>query len=160
MCVPILPFSYSPFKTTEPFSNVEDECLDRIQKLYAESYVTNLRNLEAPSWKPVIASLLEAVVKQVREVQGRPVNMAVQQEQPLAPPALAILSVGADSTMTASKHKGTVCPDISVVHYLFSVNNNLHEKIDYLVCAELKRSIKRAYIRRGLNSGNKGYEEV
>jgi hypothetical protein len=87
--------------------------------------------------------------------------MAVQQEQPLAPPALAVASVNADSTMTAAKHKGTVYPDISVVHYLFGVNNKSrtltynhmnHEKIDYLVCAELKRSIKRAWIQAGFGS--------
>ena len=94
--------------------------------------------------------------------------MAVQQEQPLAPPALAIASVvDADSTMTAAKHKGTVYPDISVVRYLFcfkfqtlSYEDMDHEKVDYLVCAELKRSIKRAFIRQGLDSKNKGYEQL
>jgi len=96
-------------------------------------------------------------------------DIAVQQEQPLAPPALATASVNADSTMTSSKHKGTVYPDISALHYLLAVNTNFrtltfanmgHNEIEYLVCAELKRSIKRAYIRQGLNAWNKGYNAL
>ena len=110
-------------------------------------------------------------MKNVREVGGHSISMAVQQEQPLAPPALAVASVNADSTMTAAKHKGTVYPDISVIRYLFGVNDKFqtlkyddmnHEKVDYLVCAELKRSIKLAFIRQGLdpNTNLKGYEQL
>jgi len=71
--------------------------------------------------------------------------------------------------MTSSKHKGTVYPDISALHYLLAVNTNFrtltfanmgHNEIEYLVCAELKRSIKRAYIRQGLNAWNKGYNAL
>lgn len=151
----------------QPFSNVKNERLYRFHKLYAESYVTNLRNLEAP-WKPVIASLLEEIVQKVCITLGSSIDVAVQQEQPLAPPALTTASINADSTMTSSKHKGTVYPDISVLRYLLGVNNfrtltcnNMgHQEIDYLVCAELKRSIKRAYIRQGLKAWNTGYKAL
>ena len=36
----------------KPFRDAKDERIYRFHKLFAESYVTNLRNLEAP-WKPV-----------------------------------------------------------------------------------------------------------
>ena len=136
-----------------------------MHRLYAESYVTNLRNLEAP-WKPVIASVLEAIVKKVCDEQEPSINLAVQQEQPLASPALAAASVNADSTMTSSNHRGTVYPDVSVFRYLldihdkfqmFTYNDMNHKNIDYLICAELKRSIKRSTIRQGLDSQNKAY---
>jgi len=38
-------------------------------------------------------------------------TLAVQQEQPLAPPVLSAASTDANRTMTGSKHKGTVYPD-------------------------------------------------
>jgi len=147
----------------QPFTSVEDERLYRFHKLFAESYVTNLRNLEAP-WKPVIASVLDAIIKNVGA--RRPsIDIAVQQEQPLAPPALSAASTDADRTMTGSKHKGTVYPDVSVLRYLLADPNfrtlspiNMgHEAVDYLVCAELKRSVSRAHIRQGLKDSNKGH---
>jgi hypothetical protein len=99
---------------------------------------------------------------------GRSIDMAIQQEQPLAPPAFAAAAVNADSTIT-SKHKGTVYPDVFVLRYLLQVRDNFrnlthrnmgHNEIDYLVFAELKRSIKRAFIRKGLKVGNNGYTEL
>lgn len=151
-----------------PFSNIKDERLYRLHKLYAESYVTNLRNFEAP-WKPVITSVLEAIVKKVHQELSPSVDITVQQEQPLAPPALAAASVDAQTTMTTSRHKGTVYPDISVLRYLVDANTDFrtltrhdmgHKEVDYLVCAELKRSIKRAHIRQGLNREDEGYQAL
>ena len=147
--------------TFQPFTDLNDERFYRFHKIYAESYTTNLRNLEAP-WKPVIASILEAIVKKVCDPS---IYLTVQQEQPIASPALAAAAVNADSTMTASNHKGTVYPDVSVIRYLLDVDNfrNLmptsidHTKIDYLICAELKRSVKGSHIRAGLDSDSKSY---
>ena len=67
--------------------------------------------------------------------------------------------------MTGSKHKGTVYPDVSVLRYLIadpdfrtiSPDNMGHEVVDYLVCAELKRSVSRAHIRQGLKDSDKGH---
>lgn len=68
--------------------------------------------------------------------------------------------------MTSSNHRGTVYPDVSVFRYLldihdkfqmFTYNDMNHKNIDYLICAELKRSIKRSTIRQGLDSQNKAY---
>lgn len=137
----------------QPFTSTDDERLYHCHKLFAESFTTNLRNLEAP-WKPVIASVLEAIVEKARSSA----NMAVQQEQPLAPPVLSAASQDADRTMT-SNHKGTLYPDVSVLRYLVGADSNFravsrndmnHTAVDYLVCAELKRSVKREHIQRGL----------
>ena len=71
--------------------------------------------------------------------------------------------------MTASRHKGTVYPDISVLRYLLCSNENFqtftasnmeHRVVDYLVCAELKRSIKRAYIKQGITLWEQGYTDL
>lgn len=143
--------------TTQPFTSIDDERLYRYHKLFAESYTTNLRNLEAP-WKPVIASVLEAIIKKVCE--ERQLSIAVQQEQPLAPPTLSAAATDANRTIS-SKHKGTVYPDVSVLRYLVDPDLNFrtisskdmgHNAVDYLVCAELKRSPKRADIQQGLKS--------
>jgi len=151
----------------QPFRNVKDERLYRFHKLYAESYVTNLRNLEAP-WKPVVASVLDAIVQRIYEIYPS-IDLSVQQEQPLPPPSLAAASVDADGTMTASRHKGTVYPDISILRYLLGTNKDFqtfipknmeHKVVDYLVCAELKRSIRRAYIKKGITLWDKGYTDL
>jgi len=151
----------------QPFRNVKDERLYRFHKLYAESYVTNLRNLEAP-WKPVVASVLDAIVQRVYEKYPL-IDLSVQQEQPLPPPSLAAASVDADGTMTASRHKGTVYPDISILRYLLGTNDDFqtftpgkmeHKAVDYLVCAELKRSIRRAYIKKGITIWDRGYTDL
>ncbi len=137
---PILPVSLT-YGSMQPFTSVEDERLYRFHKLFAESYVTNVRNLEAP-WKPVIASVLDAIVKKVCETRRPSIDIAVQQEQPLAPPALSAASTDANRTMTSSKHKGTVYPDVSVLRYLVadpdfravSHSDMGHKAVDYLVC--------------------------
>jgi hypothetical protein len=98
---------------TQPFANLNAERL----------YHFHTRNLEAP-WKPVVASTLEGVIKKVSDKLGCSIDMAVQQEQPLAPPAFAAASVHANSTMTSSKHKGTVYPDVVVLRYLVQVRDH------------------------------------
>ena len=92
-------------------------------------------------------------------------DIVVQQEQP--PPALATASLNANNKIrTSSKHKGIVYPDISVLRCFLGVNTNFrtlthdkmgHKQIDYLIC---ERSIKRAYIRKGLKAWDKGYNAL
>ena len=153
-------------RTAQPFARLKASRLYHYNKIYAESYATNPRNLEAP-WKPVFASILEALVMQVMDKLGLSIDLSVQQEQPLAPPALAAAAVDADTTLT-SKHRGTVYPDVFILRYLLNVGDHEsfynvtydrvgHDSIDYLVFAELKRSVKRAEVRKGVRSGNPAY---
>lgn len=97
------------------------------------------------------------------------IDIAVQQEQPLASPSLAATSVDAERTMTSSKHKGTVYPDVSVIWYLMDKNidfrtlistNMGHDGVDYLICAKLKRSISRALVVQGLTFEDAGYKAL
>ena len=150
----------TPNRLSQPFARLGAERLFHYHKIYAESYRTNPRNLEAP-WKPVYASILEALVMQVKDrLPGPQIDLDVQQEQPLAPPALAASAVDSDTTLTV-KHKGTVYPDVFILRYLLKVEEGNsfhdftydkigHDSIDYLVFAELKGSVKRALDRASI----------
>ena len=163
VCRKFILTSIPPDRTSQPFARVKAERLYHYHKVYAESYATNPRNLEAP-WKPVYASILEALVMRVMDKLGLSIDLSVQQEQPLAPPELAAAAVDADTTLT-SRHRGTVYPDVFILRYLLNFTDNDsfhnvtydkvgHDSIDYLVFAELKRSAKRSQIRQGVRPGN------
>ena len=122
--------------------------------------------MEAP-WKPVIALILEGITQKVCKNVG-PIALGVQQEQPLAPPVITAASINANRSMTFSNHKGTLYPDLSIIHFHLALDNFqslshetiAYHKIYYLACVELKRSIKHAYISSGLRTGDKGYKAL
>ena len=69
-----------------------------------------------------MALILEEIVQKVGESVG-PIAVGVQQEQPLAPPAITAASINANRSMTLSNHEGTLYPDLSVIHYRLVLDN-------------------------------------
>ncbi|EIW73810.1 hypothetical protein CONPUDRAFT_78485 [Coniophora puteana RWD-64-598 SS2] len=153
---PTPPSFFSPH-TEEGFSN---------HFLWALGVETNIRNLEC-LWKPVCDSVAQGVIGRVKDAfrsSQRPLPcLAVLQEQPLVPASLNNLSQDADQSISAFGHPGTLFPDLSIIHYLSGLRgrrnvgratsvNMTHSDYKCVLCAELKRCIRRMDLAEDIHS--------